>query len=144
MFILHCGKIFHLRSFFWSVVNLRIQSKYGKIRTRKLRIWTLVMQCLLLNVKLFSKESSRFKHGTQYYILVIRREIAKWITKWYTRWINWCTNLLICMNKEIMNAFKQLLLSHHKMIIKRVLCPSFFKQTRCFKARQPDKSRENY
>ena len=43
--ILHCLKFVQMRSFFWSVFS-RIQSKYGKIRNqKKLRIWTLFVQC---------------------------------------------------------------------------------------------------
>ena len=69
----HCVKSVQIRSFFWSVfsrvrtecreilrisLSLLIQSEYGKIRTRKkLRIWTLFMQCLDLDFLILSNNN---------------------------------------------------------------------------------------
>ena len=61
----HCVKSVEIRSFFWSVfscirteygvysVNLRIQSKYRKIRTRKISVFGHFSRCEIILEKVF-------------------------------------------------------------------------------------------
>ena len=46
--IQYCGKIFDIRSFFWSVLNMEIPNT-GKTDQKKLRIWTLSAKCKYFN-----------------------------------------------------------------------------------------------
>ena len=39
----HCAKTVQIRVFFWSTVNLRVQSKYGRIRTRKNSVFRIFL-----------------------------------------------------------------------------------------------------
>ena len=50
-------------------VSLRIQSEYGKIRTRKLRIWTLFAQCETSLLNDFQKKKTGKKRITWLYFI---------------------------------------------------------------------------
>ena len=95
-FIDHCVKSVQIRSFFWSVVS-RIRTKYGEIRgispylvqirentdQKKLRIWTLFAQWILLCILLF---------------LLWQGITSRWFFFVYLLWSCYCIQIKIILN----------------------------------------------